>query len=264
MIVTAKLHAFQKKHMTDRVLIDPPDTLYAIVSSATPLTRLAIFLHGLDGEYISSWGRLPYILRDNADSEPSLALWDFCFIGYQTYQLRSTVDVASYLNSWVDRAVGGLHPFGRSYDTIALVGHSLGGLAIRYYLRSAACATGGSIRSVSRAILIGEASHGSMWGDFAKFLVYPLITKPVISELTTGNGFAEQLRRWGHCAATDAQHRLCSIYTYRFTSELVVNPGPPFWAGDIGGYSLPGNHSTGIKVHAFTHPLCDVLSCRLS
>jgi|GEM_PF-4091944 len=251
--------------MPDRRVIDPDDNLYAFVTGGEQRSKLVIFIHGFDGDYIGTWGDLPYVLKEFADTQTILLNWDYLFIGFETVWLRSSVRIADELSQWIDDALVGEDPFEHPYEEIALVGHSLGTLIVRHCILSAQCRNFATIEAVTRAIVIGQPVFGTTVADFLRLLTFPYLRKPVLSELTPGNGFVEQMRRWGHCATADAAHPLCKIFVYDISSDIVSNlVTAPFWAVDQASGSLPGDHIGAVKVYAFTHPLVAALIRRLA
>ena len=69
--------------MAELELVDRQADLFLLLRKpAAPAGRsLAIFIHGVLGDHVTTWGRLPEMLRENALSEPVLASWDFLFLG---------------------------------------------------------------------------------------------------------------------------------------------------------------------------------------
>src|ERR1700730_7713124 len=96
--------------------------------------RLAIFVHGWRGGHLSTWGDLSKYLEHHAHEKRVLEDWDYLFVGYKTYSLRSLLSIARILaGEWTDAVQGG-PPFSHGYQTLALIGHSLGTLGIRQLL----------------------------------------------------------------------------------------------------------------------------------
>lgn len=97
-------------------------------------TRLAIFVHGFIGNYLTTWGRLPSLLEEKAENETPFDAWDYVFLGYATRTITSYLDVADLLRTNIENAFNGHGGFVRQYGTLALFGHSLGTLGIRQLL----------------------------------------------------------------------------------------------------------------------------------
>jgi hypothetical protein len=102
-------------------------------------SRLAIFVHGYMGGYISTWEQLPDLLRDEADNQPIFRDWDYLFLGYRTVRpgaVTTFKDIADIVVTHWRNAIQGSGPFfdreESPYKSIALVAHSLGSLGVRY------------------------------------------------------------------------------------------------------------------------------------
>lgn len=133
-------------------------------------TRLAMFVHGFRGEYLSTWGQIPELLRDKADEDADLRSWDFLFIGYSTRDIRSYLDIAALICTNWRKASRGEFPFRQQYADLALFGHSLGTLGIRQAL--CATATHGSplIESLRTVTLFGTPLNGSPLAGLGSFV----------------------------------------------------------------------------------------------
>ena len=102
--------------MAELELVDRQQDLFLLLRKpAAPAGRsLAIFIHGFLGDHVTTWGRLPEMLRENAPSEPLLDSWDFLFLGYSTRQIVSYLDIAHIIaTQWTVAAAGKVH--GRIY-----------------------------------------------------------------------------------------------------------------------------------------------------
>jgi hypothetical protein len=126
-------------------------------------TSLALFIHGFYGNYLTTWGRLPDLFQQQADTDRDFSQWDFLFLGYKTRAVQTYLDIAKLMITEWQRAETGQRPYGSRYTRLALFGHSLGTLGIRQLL----CAWSeqsptmhGSIHSIT---LFGSPLNGSSW-----------------------------------------------------------------------------------------------------
>ena len=145
-------------------------------SEQRPNTALALFVHGFEGGYLSTWGRLPDLLREHADGHAPFVDWDYLFAGYGTGNVSTFLDVAHVICSrWKDAATGVL-PLNRRYTRLALFGHSLGTLGIRQALCAWSVQPSGMATALHSVTLFGPPLNGSrlarlaVWRDVAKAL----------------------------------------------------------------------------------------------
>jgi pimeloyl-ACP methyl ester carboxylesterase len=81
-----------------------------------------VFVHGILGHYITSWGEFPRLLSEDPDlPDVDVLLW-----GYPT----GWVKPHNELEAEGKHLITALHAFVRSENAIVLVGHSMGGLII--------------------------------------------------------------------------------------------------------------------------------------
>lgn len=109
--------------------------------------NLAVFVHGFNGDYLSTWGNFPQLLM----SDPKLSSYDFMFWGYSSNLLTSKEKFIhenikqlfiQFLskhktNQHIEVVAQGLQTelkYLEEYDNISLIGHSMGGLVIRSYI----------------------------------------------------------------------------------------------------------------------------------
>lgn len=125
--------------------------------------NLALFIHGFNGNYLTTWGTLPDLFEKQADNDKDFADWDFLFLGYNTRAVQTYLDIAKLISTEWNKAETGQRPYDHRYTKLALFGHSLGTLGIRQLL----CAwseqptnMAGCIHSVT---LFGTPLNGSRW-----------------------------------------------------------------------------------------------------
>jgi pimeloyl-ACP methyl ester carboxylesterase len=124
-------------------------------------TRLAIFVHGFRGNYLTTWGKIPELLEANADNDPDLAPWDFLFLGYSTRAVATYLDIASLICTAWRRASSGDAPHRGKYERLALFGHSLGTLGIRQVLCASSTHGCPLLESLHTVTLFGTPLNGS-------------------------------------------------------------------------------------------------------
>src|SRR5688572_2122754 len=153
-------------------------------------TKIAIFVHGFIGSYIGTWGALPALLAEKADSGPPFAEWDYLFMGYDTSNPETYIDIARLICSKWDDAASGALPLGRKYTHLALLGHSLGTLGIRQVLCAWSLQPKGMHSALHSVTLFGTPLNGSglaKWGSLRYKIADAL--KPGSPQLT-------MLRTW--------------------------------------------------------------------
>src|SRR2546430_1495432 len=155
-------------------------------------TSLAVFVHGFRGGYLGTWGGLAPMLSQNAGSHKIFSEWDYAFLGYNTRNVETYLDIAKLVSSEWDRAQTGSAPYAHSYRRLALFGHSLGTLGIRQLLCACSIQPGGMSGAIQSVTLFGSPLNGShlAWLAFYKIgeALYP------------GNPQLRMLRSWAKCA----------------------------------------------------------------
>jgi triacylglycerol esterase/lipase EstA (alpha/beta hydrolase family) len=168
-------------------------------TSGHPRTKLAVFIHGFRGGYLSTWGSLPDLLRDNADAATPFSEWDFLFVGYDTKRVATYLDISKLLCTQWNAASVGQIPFQGPYESVALFGHSLGTLGIRQLL----CAWSEQPKSLLTAVhsvtLFGTPLNGSPWAGLA--LGYDIAdalkpSNPQLRMLKTWSASAHSAKPW--------------------------------------------------------------------
>jgi pimeloyl-ACP methyl ester carboxylesterase len=153
---------------------------------------LAIFVHGFLGDHLTTWGRLPEMLRDHAQSDPVLTGWDFLFLGYPTRKIASYLDIARVIATQWEKAANGKSPFAGAYVRLALFGHSLGTLGIRQLLCAGIMQPAGMLNALHSVTLFGTPLNGSPLASFGGTIV----GGDIAEALKPGNPQLRMLRSW--------------------------------------------------------------------
>jgi len=144
-----------------------------------------VFVHGFTGDLQDTWGQFPSFLM----AEPALRGWDFYAYGYPS-SLRidisgiwsaspSIATIASALRSRLK------HEPLKSYPTIALLAHSMGGLVVQEMLVKDAEV----VERVSHVFLFGTPSAGLAKANLGRR------TSKQLSDMLEGGDFIQSLRR---------------------------------------------------------------------
>jgi hypothetical protein len=160
---------------------------------------VALFVHGFRGSYLTTWGRLPNMLSENADASAPFASWDYLFVGYNTGQIETYLDISRLLISQWRLAESGAAPFGRPYKRLALFGHSLGTLGIRQMLCAWAEHSPQTLSSIHSVTLFGSPLNGSVLARFAlSYRVRHALKRrnPQLRMLKTWSAGAYAVRPW--------------------------------------------------------------------
>lgn len=154
-----------------------------------PNTKLAVFVHGFRGNYLSTWGKLPTLLSANADTNPPFDDWDYYFLGYPTKRMGTYLDISDLIGTVWRAARAGTGVFKQKYTDLALFGHSLGTLGIRQLLCAWHPAYGprAAVRSVT---LFGTPLGGS------PFAVIGSLFYEIADALKANNPQLRMLRSW--------------------------------------------------------------------
>jgi pimeloyl-ACP methyl ester carboxylesterase len=151
--------------------------------------KLALFVHGFGGGYLDTWGRLPDLLKTFADSSPPFDSWDYLFVGYDTGNVETYLDIARLMATPIHEASAGNSPYDHPYDTFSLFGHSLGTLGIRQLLCAWNLQPKNFLNAVSSVVLFGSPVNGSRWARLA--LMYK-----IASALKPQNPQLRMLKSW--------------------------------------------------------------------
>jgi pimeloyl-ACP methyl ester carboxylesterase len=207
-------------------------------------TRLAIFVHGFQGSYLSTWGRLSDYLRGHAANEPVLKNWDYLFLGYETYSIRNYLNIAALITDKWEKASKGHPPFDPNrYENLALFGHSLGTLGIRQWLCLNALKAQGILTALHAVVLLGSPLNGSPWARLAILAKLKDLKKGKVAALAPGTfSIAESLRPGGapltmlHAwnEALRTHKSLIKVTSVVGTDDFVVGDGGIVsWTGDV-------------------------------
>ena len=153
---------------------------------------LAIFVHGFLGDHLTTWGRLPEMLLQHAQTEPALMGWDFLFLGYPTRKIVSYLDIARLIGTQWGKAAIGSPPFGGAYARLALLGHSLGTLGIRQLLCAEVLQPPAMLKALHSVTLFGTPLNGSSLSGH----VASAIGGEIANALTPGNPQLRMLKSW--------------------------------------------------------------------
>jgi hypothetical protein len=154
--------------------IDRPKECFAFFKRTDKkLNKLAMFIHGFRGNYLTTWGELPELLHWEADKKQVFEDWDYVFLGYDTSAVKTYLDIANLVWTHWNLASKGSSPYDEQYQRLALFGHSLGTLG----LRQALCATSKQPKLMLQALhsvtFFGTPINGSPWADAAE-IVYDI------------------------------------------------------------------------------------------
>lgn len=140
-----------------------------ICRSDRVVDKLAIFVHGFRGNYLSTWGVLPTLLRTEADTQPVFDSWDYLFLGYETRAIATYLDIAHLIWTHWRQAEVGTAPYAHPYKKVALIGHSLGTLGIRQALCAHVKQPPGMLKALHGVTYFGSPINGSRWARYAIF-----------------------------------------------------------------------------------------------
>lgn len=147
-------------------------------------TSLIIFLHGWNGDAVSTWQQFPQL----AQRDQRIKGHDFLIINYPTYFLRRDLNITQ-LSEFIGRSLeSDLHVF-EHYRSVTVIAHSMGGLvareiAIQHALRQ----TPGRF---DRLIEIATPHNGA---DPARLAAALGISSEAAADLTRGSHFLSELR----------------------------------------------------------------------
>lgn len=175
-----------------RALRDNPDEQHALIWRTDQRNqKLAIFIHGFRGGYLSTWARVPDLLYQAADVSSDTSDWDFFFMGYSTENVETYLDIANLVGSQWDHAVCGNEPFPHAYGKFALFGHSLGTLGIRQFLCAAKQRPPNIAQQLCGVTLFGTPLNGSPLALFALTYSIRHALKPNNPQLRMLHGWTE-------------------------------------------------------------------------
>lgn len=233
-------------------------------------TKLAIFVHGWRGGYLSTWGDLAYYLVTHADLNPVLGRWDYFFVGYETYSLNSLLDIARIVATKWKTAARGRPPFQHSHKSLALVGHSLGTLGIRQLLCAVSEQPVGMLDALHCVLFFGSPLNGSplaVAGGAARFAdairgrLGALLPNAyqINDALRSDKQILKMLHAWNESIRMYGDYPKLEIKIIMGADDLVVYQGGiAQWTGNSDRNEHPLNHSQlctvlyeGAKTEAF-------------
>lgn len=225
--------------MRDMVLRDK-ERFALIRRTDRQLDRLAIFIHGFRGNYWTTWGGLPHLLNTEADNQKVFEDWDYLFLGYDTSDVATYLDLAGFIWTEWRKANRGDPPYDQVYTKLALLGHSLGTLGIRQALCAHSRQPAGMLRALHRVTYFGSPINGS---PLAKYDVFMKIA----SALQPGNPQLRMLKVW-----TEDMHEHApwpEVRVVEGTDDKVVGYGKDElvnWKGDESPASRTGTDHSGL------------------
>lgn len=160
-------------------------------------TQLAVFVHGFRGDYLDTWGKLPDMLQANTDSDEPFASWDYVFVGYETRNVETYLDIATLLATELRAAISGDRRYGRRYDRFALYGHSLGTLGLRQFLCASTLCEPGMASRIHSVTFFGSPINGSSLARLA-------FSYKIGDALKPSNPQLRMLREWSRGAFAGA------------------------------------------------------------
>lgn len=212
--------------MAQLELVDRQEDLWLLLRQpyAGAGRSLAIFIHGFLGDHLTTWGRLPEMLREHALSEPLLAKWDFLFLGYSTRQIASYLDIARLIATQWEKAATGKVPFTGEYKQFALLGHSLGTLGIRQLLCAGVMQPPQMLRALHSVTLFGTPLNGSPLANYGA----KLIGGPTQKRLSPGIHSCECLDRGMRASTHYFSGKVSGLFSVRTirlleTSTLILS-----------------------------------------
>jgi Putative serine esterase (DUF676) len=158
-----------------------------------PTEKLAIFVHGFRGNYLTTWGGLGDLLQKEADSKAVFEDWDYLFLGYETSKVSTYLDIAHFIWTEWRKAAGGDAPYEHSYKTLALFGHSLGTLGIRQALCAHSKQPANMLSALHGVTYFGSPANGSKLARFAPLTDIAYALKPGNPQLRMLKGWVEDV-----------------------------------------------------------------------
>lgn len=179
-----------------RELISRVEEQWALVRAAAKPsnTQLALFVHGFGGKHLDTWGDIPEFLEKKADSDPILKGWDYLFLGYDTRNIDTYLDIAGRIDTTWRSASDSSAPYGSQYSRLALFGHSLGTLGIRQLLCTRIARESKLLDALHSVTLFGTPLNGSPIAWLASWRY------PIAEALKPKNPQLRMLSEWTHLA----------------------------------------------------------------
>ncbi|MEK6371169.1 MAG: alpha/beta hydrolase [Acidobacteriota bacterium] len=196
-----------------------------------------VFIHGFLGDPQKTWGNFPKILTD----QRALGGWDVYSLGYPTSAWFDLLGVWK-ANPDIDGIAGSLKtrfahdPALKRYGAVAIVAHSMGGLAVQRALIDAP----ELVKRVDAVIFFGTPSGGLSKASFFAFW------KPSLRDMEEGQPFITQLRAdWTKTFHPQRPFRFMTVAGDQ--DEFVPRSSSlsPFAKGDC--EVVPGDHLSIVK-----------------
>lgn len=156
---------------------------------------LAVFVHGFLGDHLGTWGLLPRLLQEHAETDSVLNAWDYLFVGYKTRSVESYIDIAHHVGTQLRLAAEGKGAFTHAYQRFALMGHSLGTLGIRQLLCAQPLHALDLSSQLHSVTLFGTPLNGSPLAYFGS-----IIGGPIAHALQPKNPQLRMLQMWTQCS----------------------------------------------------------------
>ena len=221
--------------------------------------RLAVFVHGYGGNYLDTWGNLPQLLTEYADTKEPFASWDYLFCGYPTLDVRTYLDISVLIATQLTQALSGIDPYVASYENFALVGHSLGTLGIRQFLCDWKSQPAGILGRLKSVTLFASPIAGSFLAHFG--------IGAIANSLRPSSPQLQMLKRWTSCA--HSREPWPEVKTVVGVGDRVVGQTDSFfvdWTNDNQRpHYIPVGHIEMVKVEEWKNSAClDVLKGQLT
>ncbi len=224
--------------------------LHWIPDSYGSRPNLVLFAHGFTGESVKTWGQFPQLLQ----ADPQLGHCDLCFWGYPS-GLNPLNLITKFFwsdNPDLDTLGRGLRTLldntCQSYEKIALVAHSMGGLIVQsFILQEIAAGRKQHLNRLTEVVLYGTPSGGLVKAS----LMALLLSYEQVADMGRFGSFIEDLRyQWRRLIddrrATDPppfRLTLVAGMKDKFVPQSSSLDPFPFDEKEI----VPGNHTRMVK-----------------
>jgi hypothetical protein len=233
------------------------DHFALIRRSDRPNDRLAVFVHGFRGNYWSTWGGLPALLQNEADTKPIFQDWDYVFLGYKTSDVATYLDIAKFIWTEWRKASRGDPPYKQAYTRLALLGHSLGTLGIRQALCAHQQRPANMLAALHRVTYFGSPMNGSA-------LAYLDLTTKIGDALKPGNPQLRMLKGWTEDGFVHAPWPKVRVVT-GIDDKVVgyANAEIMDWAGDEPESQTGYDHTEMVKPNGWNTQIVDYVEACL-
>ena len=244
-----------------RGVVHRPAELFLLIKRTDKLLqKLALFVHGFRGNYLTTWGGLAEQLRYEADNKPVFDDWDYVFIGYDTKSVSTYLDIAQFIWTQLGKANQGLPPYRRRYHQFALFGHSLGTLGLRQSLCATTRQPNGMLAATKSVTFFGTPINGSPLAGIASlFYKVGAALKPNSAQLRMLKGWTESIHQ---------QQKWPPIRIILGIDDKIVGYAPGelmSWAGDDPNTIMTGfDHSELVKPAGWNTAIIDYIEAGLA